>query len=586
MAVRIKLDDLSSEGRASSIYHIHYEANGAFQTSTLGTGDFYIGSGSDCDLSIPAPGVRRRHVRLKRHDDRIFIEGVRDARVICAGKMLEGLTSLSLSAAFQFGSVRATIERQAPEDREVAVRIKGVSAPLRSQSTTARDIPVPTRAVSVLNDALKKCVHRKESTIEFLLEAIVKEFSPIHLALFQSWGTGSVILLGEHGTPPPETKGVSQEDLGYKTYNFQVFDSHLRLEILFSEDDDVELKANLCQTVLYLAAMFRESPSDNSSVENPVMDTFDPWDEFVGAAIKLDLERVTELSRHSDAVIVLGETGTGKELVARGLHRLWNRKGAFVALNCAAIPSELLEAELFGTEAGMATGVTARSGRILQAEGGTLFLDEISSLPVEMQSKLLRVLQEREYYTLGGSKLLKADVNIVAASNHEEEQLRSGEEMRQDLFFRLSQATVRLRPLRQRVQDLPVLCEAFLYRLESEYRRGIPGLSVSAMQAMKAYPWPGNVRELQNLLRQLYFGTQPGQIIQKMQLPTNFPVGGEEVIADGTLAEMIRTVEKQAIERELHHQPSVADAAKALGLSEGYLYRKLKKLGLKSPRQN
>jgi len=586
MAVRIKLNDLPGEGRAGAIYHIHYEANGAFDTCTLGTGDFFIGSGTDCDLSIPAPGVRRRHVRLKRHDDSIFIEGVRDARVICSGKMVEGLTALTLSSPFQFGSVRATIERQAPEDREVAVRITGVGAPLRSPTKSAAEPGLSSKGIAIFKQALEKCVIKQESLIDILLGTIVKEFSPIHLILFQSFKSDSVILLGEQGAPPPGKTGSSHEELGYKLYTFQHQDLEMRLEILFSEDDQQELKKDLCETILYLITLFRDSSNDPITQTETQRFSDDPWDEFVGTLVRNDLDKVTELSRYSNAVIVLGETGTGKELVARGLHRLWDRKGDFVALNCAAIPSELLEAELFGTEAGMATGVTARSGRILQAEGGTLFLDEISSLPMEMQGKLLRVFQEREYYTLGGSKLLKADVHIVAASNHDEEKLRSGEEMRQDLFFRLSQATVRLRPLRQRVQDLSTLCETFLYRLEKEYRRGIPGISVSAMQAMKAYPWPGNIRELQNLLRQLYFSTQPGHIIQKIQLPTNFPTTSNELKQEGNLAEMIRGLERQVIEKEMHQQPSVAEAAKALGLSEGYLYRKLKKLGLRSPKKH
>ncbi len=303
------------------------------------------------------------------------------------------------------------------------------------------------------------------------------------------------------------------------------------------------------------------------------------WSEFVGSRVRNFLYAYMEMCRNSDTILLLGETGTGKELVAHALHRLWKRKGALIALNCAAVPDSLLDAELFGIEAGAATGVLERKGRIEQARGGTLFLDEISELPLHLQAKLLRVLQEREYFSVGGVKLLQADVHIVAASNLAAEHLLKGK-MRQDLYFRLARALISLPPLRERTEDLAALCEYFLNQLERQFGRGITGLSLSALNHLKSYSWPGNLRELQNMLRYLYTNAPEGGLIHSIHLPRELQPK-PKIPDKGTLFSIVKDVERQVIKKELSLQKSVAATAKALGLSEGYLYRKIKKLGLK-----
>jgi two-component system nitrogen regulation response regulator GlnG len=203
-------------------------------------------------------------------------------------------------------------------------------------------------------------------------------------------------------------------------------------------------------------------------------------------------------------VMIAGESGTGKELVARALHDYGKRRaGPFVAINMAAIPRELIESELFGHEKGAFTGAAARSvGRFEQAQGGTLFLDEIGDMPIEAQTRLLRVLQEGEYTTVGGRSPIRADVRIVAATHRDLRQLIRQGLFREDLFYRLNVVPLRLPPLRERREDIPALVRHFLQQAASE---GLPlkAIDAPAMERLKSHRWPGNVRELENLVRRL-----------------------------------------------------------------------------------
>jgi two-component system nitrogen regulation response regulator GlnG len=203
-------------------------------------------------------------------------------------------------------------------------------------------------------------------------------------------------------------------------------------------------------------------------------------------------------------VLVTGESGTGKELIARAIHRLSPRTdGPFVKVNCAAIPRELIESELFGHERGAFTGAVQRNaGRFEQAQGGTLFLDEIGDMPPEAQTRLLRVLQQGEYTTVGGRTLIRADLRIIAATHRDLRALIRQGLFREDLFYRLNVVPIRLPPLRERAEDIPALARHFLAQAHSE---GLPlkVLNPAAMDRLKAYRWPGNVRELENLVRRL-----------------------------------------------------------------------------------
>jgi len=254
-----------------------------------------------------------------------------------------------------------------------------------------------------------------------------------------------------------------------------------------------------------LTAIVQRALATPQAKREPAADTGDRLPLIGRSAAMQDIYRVIARLTQTDlTVTIMGESGTGKELVARALHDYGKRRnGSFVAVNMAAIPKELIESELFGHERGAFTGATNRGvGRFEQADGGTLFLDEIGDMPLDAQTRLLRVLQQGEYTTVGGRTPIKTDVRIVAATNRDLRQLIQQGLFREDLYYRLNVVPLRLPPLRERGEDIPDLVRHFLHKAEEE---GLPAkrLDSDAIDLLRRHRWPGNVRELENLIRRL-----------------------------------------------------------------------------------
>jgi len=228
------------------------------------------------------------------------------------------------------------------------------------------------------------------------------------------------------------------------------------------------------------------------------------FEEIVGSspALQVVLSRVAKVAPTDSTVLVTGETGTGKELIARAIHKRSQRASrAFVSVNCAAIPRDLIASELFGHEKGAFTGATQRRlGRFESADGGTIFLDEIGELPAEMQIALLRVLQEREFQRVGGNESIKTDVRVVAATNRDLQAAIAEGRFRDDLFYRLNVFPIEVPPLRERKEDIPLLVEYFVDRYTSQAGKKITGIAKKSMELLQSYKWPGNIRELQNVI--------------------------------------------------------------------------------------
>jgi sigma-54 specific flagellar transcriptional regulator A len=321
----------------------------------------------------------------------------------------------------------------------------------------------------------------------------------------------------------------------------------------------------------------------------------------------VEVRKLIEQVAASDAtVLILGESGTGKEVVARNLHyHSARRDKPFVPINCGAIPAELLESELFGHEKGAFTGaISSRRGRFEMAEGGTLFLDEIGDMPMNMQVKLLRVLQERTYERVGGNKELTADVRIVAATHQNLEDLIKEGKFREDLFYRLNVFPIDMPPLRERIEDVPLLVNELIARMEHE-KRGSVRFTPAAMMALCQYRWPGNVRELSNLLERMVI-MYPYGIVDAGELPAKFrPAGAvpqeipnlnfEPHLASTNdyqasarlpregldLKEHISSMECKLIKQALDEADGVvAHAAKRLKMRRTTLVEKLRKYGL------
>jgi transcriptional regulator with GAF, ATPase, and Fis domain len=309
------------------------------------------------------------------------------------------------------------------------------------------------------------------------------------------------------------------------------------------------------------------------------------------------LTEAAQVATTETTVLLLGESGTGKEVVARFIHRASARHdGAFVALNCAALPEQLLEAELFGYERGAFTGATqSKPGQLEQAAGGVLFLDEVAEMSVAAQAKFLRVLQEREFQRLGSTRVLKTDARIVAATNRDLQKAMERGHFREDLYYRLNVFAIHLPPLRERREDVLPLTEAFIQEIGRSIGRPPAGISREARQTLLDYHWPGNVRELRNILERAAILCDGGLIATEhlalgppptpMSPPSpafhptssTTPAAAGAVGAPGDLKAVERALIAKAMD-DAHFNKS--EAAKALGLTRAQLYVRLRKHGL------
>jgi DNA-binding NtrC family response regulator len=297
-------------------------------------------------------------------------------------------------------------------------------------------------------------------------------------------------------------------------------------------------------------------------------------------------EMVQQVAPARSTVLITGESGTGKELIADLLHSLSPRAaGPFMTLNTAALPATLLEAELFGYEKGAFTGAQQRKpGCFELADGGTLLLDEVGDMPLEIQAKLLRVLQDGTFERLGGTRTLQADVRIVAATNKDLSQAVAEQRFRADLFYRIHVITLHLPPLRQRREDIPLLVAHFLRKYAQQNAKPITAMTQQALQRLQVYPWPGNVRELENVIERAVVLTQ-GPMIGIEDLPPELqdqelvsrPEHHVVVSADATLAQIEREAIVQTLQR---HAGNRQIAARVLDIGLATLYRKLKEYNL------
>jgi len=305
-----------------------------------------------------------------------------------------------------------------------------------------------------------------------------------------------------------------------------------------------------------------------------------------GEAMRRVMAQVARVAASESRVCILGETGTGKELIARALHdRSARREGPFVTLNCAAVPGELIESELFGHEKGSFTGAATRHiGKFEQAHHGTLFLDEIGDMPMVMQAKLLRVLEENQVERVGGDRSIPVDVRVVVATHRYLEELVKKGSFRQDLYHRVFVFPLLLPPLRERADDIPALVQYFAEQVAAQNGWKPRAFQLEAIRDLQRYSWPGNVRELRNVVERLLLladGTVDAATV-RVALPAaaanDAGVGVPQL--QGTLAERVEQFERETILGELRRHERMTDTAKALGLERSHLYKKCQALGI------
>jgi len=315
---------------------------------------------------------------------------------------------------------------------------------------------------------------------------------------------------------------------------------------------------------------------------------YDPFKAIIGHSRRLE-EAVAVARRVSGtnaSVLIRGESGTGKDLFAEAMHKESGRRGKpFIVINCGAIPPTLFESELFGYQGGAFTGAARKGkpGKFETADGGTVFLDEIGELPLEMQVKLLRVIQQNVFYRVGGNESIKVDVRIIAATHRDLEDMIAKQQFREDLYYRLNVVTLEMPPLRERKEDIPELVYTFINEFSQHHQRSISQVAPEVMYLLLGYSWPGNVRELRNILERLVI-LADGDTINVEHLPKTFTrqtATSRGQLTSSTLTDLTRRNERDIIARALGQaKGNKAKAAKALGIPRSTLYYRMKTLQL------
>jgi two-component system response regulator AtoC len=385
----------------------------------------------------------------------------------------------------------------------------------------------------------------------------------------ERWPDVDVIMITGYASIKGAVEAIKQGASDYITKPFQ------KEEILLATEKVLE-KRRLLDEINYL----RSQLSDRYSFANMVSRN---------RAMHEIFESIGVLAQNDATVLIYGESGTGKELVARAVHFQGKRKGGrFVAINCAAFPDTLLESELFGYERGAFTGaIHDRVGKVELASGGTLFLDEIESISLNMQLKLLRVLEEREVEKLGSNRRIKVNMRVIAATNYDLGQMVNEGRMREDFYYRINVVPLRLPPLRERIEDIPLLVGEFLRNSDMAREKGINRVSNRALSQLMSYSWPGNVRELSNVIERAVLRTS-GSVIREVDLPGDHH---RKEVADGTrhsydyevpLKEYLRRAERDYLGHVLRkYRGGINLSAKHALVDAATLHRKMKLHGLR-----
>jgi len=382
----------------------------------------------------------------------------------------------------------------------------------------------------------------------------------------RNWPSTQVILLTGYGTPDGAIEAIRAGAFDYLTK--PLIDD----ELLMSVERALSQRTMIAENSNLRAQLDRRVGLDNVVGRDPhMMRVYD---------------MINSVADTRATVLITGESGTGKSMIARAIHRRSSRaKGPFVEVACGALPETLLESELFGHVAGSFTGATGeKMGKFLQADGGTIFLDEIGTASAAMQVKLLRVLQELKFEPVGGTKTYEVDVRVILATNEDLAKLVAAGRFRQDLYYRINVINIELPPLRARASDIPLLAHAFLEQVREDARRTVNGISPEAMVALERYSWPGNVRELQNVVEravllgkepQIMLADLPAEIRGAMNVVVSNPSGKQ------TLKEALEGPERQIILSVLESNGWNRNmTADQLGINRTTLYKKMKRLGL------
>jgi len=554
--------------------------DGRYHRFALAPGEQILGSHPDCALRLAHSTVSRQHAKIIVDETGVTIKdlGSRNGTRLGADKMAEA--QIAPETEFRVGAVPVVLEEIPDEDLEAAVLLSGtVDGGSRELSvadgTTLASGPGERFITEKLPDLLDRIASGAniETVAQSAGEALFDLLPTLSVTVTRGEATDTAVLFHASRSESPPTDGdVVNADGG---------DCVLRVAL-----PNAALATAAQPLIEATGAILRvatdRAPSAPAPAETPTPPPL-PDPPSLASAVRTIYADAARVARGDVGVLILGESGTGKEVLARYLHQASPRaSGPFLGLDCAALPTDLLESELFGIEKGVATGVDERPGKFELATDGTLFLDEIGDMALETQAKILRILQSGECYRLGSQQPHQVNVRVVAATNRDLRGMLAGGSFRTDLYHRIATWVVDLPPLRHRRVDIANLAAFFLAREAGKRGLRIKGISRAAIVAMEAFFWPGNIRQLENEMARAVLFLEDGELLDTGRLADEIRGAGTDA-PPGSLRAILDRTEKLEIGAALDENGgNIDDAAERLGISRATLYRRMKALGVES----
>jgi Nif-specific regulatory protein len=596
---------------------------------TLAPGEYAVGRGAGVEITLPDESVSRRHALLTVGEEGITVLDLDSHNGTCVNGRPVKSSQVVEGDEVRFGNSRLVLEAAPrPSDATVSVQIVGGDA-AEAPGRQAVALPEDSRRLAILYDvgnAINSAVGLPELLEKIL--ATIFEVVPAERGVIMMWEGGQWVPTAVHtrGRAQPGDQIAVSRAIIEKAFEAggPILSGDARADARFGPSDSIEafaIRSTICcplavrgerlgalhldtrrateafseQDVRLVGAIANQAAIAiaNARLHDALRQENIQLRRALGSrhciignspVVRELINLVRRVSQTDATVLLRGESGTGKEVVARTLHALSPRRGKpFVCVNCAAVPETLLESELFGHEKGAFTGaVERRIGRFEQANGGTIFLDEIAEMPPSTQAKILRVLQEREFQRVGGTRLMRVDVRLVASTNRDLEAALQAGEFREDLYYRLKVIEIVLPPLRDRKEDIPLLCEHFLGEIARDMGRQPPGVDPATLRVLEAHAWPGNVRELRNVLeRAMVLGMEDRLLPRHLprEVRRRFP-SREELPDDLSLSEVERRHVADVLALTGWNK---SRAAALLRVSRPRLDRKIRDYGLDAP---
>ena len=559
-------------------YRLNLDLSGGVVARALFPGENIVGSDPDCDLQIGDPTVSRHHaVIVVGSSGNVQVADLGSSNgTSIEGRRLRGPEEIHDGFTVHFGAVAATLEEIADSDLEPARM--SLSPAVESRSPVVRQIAEEAKTTASVQPVQLLALVSLPRVVKALASGedqleVARQLGTAVMAALPITGVD----LGADEEAPFFVAG--SEAVAGGESGLVVHASGVSMSLFGGSIAGLELLKPLLEAGCSLVAVAGATGRPMRTAEAPAEDPVWPEPRPLDPKVQEIYSRALRVATSPIHVLIRGESGTGKEVLARFIHGASkNKDGEFQALNCAALPADLLEAELFGIERGVATGVDARPGYFERADGGTLFLDEIGDMAPQTQAKILRVLQEGEVYRIGGSTPRPAQVRVISATNRNLQGMLDRGEFRLDLYHRIADWDVELPALRERKLDIPNLAAWFLGREMARHARHLKGLSRAALQALVRYDWPGNIRQLEREIARAALFATSDELLDTSCLSDALTKESHEKTS---LKSWMAAAERSLIQTSLAEAGGdVGEAAKALGVPQSTMYRKIKTHGL------